>query len=81
MQVHTRYVPSLRVPAGGAGTYAPTCAGFLPTLRAMSCTSGARSSAGTSRLCSMYAVAGQDEAITWMPCAAVHAAAVKGGVP
>jgi hypothetical protein len=41
----------------------------LPTRRAMSCTTGARSSAGTSRRCSIYAVAGQLEAITCTPCA------------
>lgn len=46
-----------------------TCEGFLPSLRAMSCTRGARSSAGLSLRCSMYAVAGQLEAITCRPCA------------
>ena len=46
-----------------------TWLGFLPSLRAMSCTSGARSSGGLSLRCSMYAVAGQLLAITCRPYA------------
>ena len=51
-----------------------TCAGRLPMLRAMLVTSGLRSSAGTSLCCSMYAVAGHDDAITCTPCKGVLSA-------
>ena len=42
----------------------------------MSCTTGARSSGGTSLRCSMYAVAGQLDAITCTPWSGTHTAKI-----